>query len=317
MRLGSRSNTGEWGTPWEGGPPGPRRPPWSGSFALLPHRTRLKLNGIAPGPRPGRRWAGAVLAAMLLVTGVPSAAEPVAVRETEGLVRGFLVLRTLEGETLAGGTLRQVSRKGQVTSQVAFQFHDGSLHEETAVFTQRRQFRLVSYRLVQKGPAFDTPMDVSIDAPAGRVKVRYTDEDGEEQVATEKMDLPEDLANGLVFTLLKNIDPEAPETTVSMLGMTPQPRLVKLKIAPAGEEQFSAGGVAQRAIHYVVKVEIGGLTGLVATLLGKNPPDHHVWIAGGEAPGFVKAEGPLYLGGPAWRIELASPRWRDGGSREE
>jgi hypothetical protein len=32
-------------------------------------------------------------------------------------------------------------------------------------------------------------------------------------------------------------------------------------------------------------------------------------ILGGEAPAFVKSEGPLYLGGPTWRIELASSVW--------
>jgi hypothetical protein len=32
----------------------------------------------------------------------------------------------------------------------------------------------------------------------------------------------------------------------------------------------------------------------------------HVWVLGGEAPAFVKAEGQLYAGGPMWRIQLAS-----------
>ena len=58
------------------------------------------------------------------------------------------------------------------------------------------------------------------------------------------------------------------------------------------------------------KVDIGGLSGLLAPLLGKQPPDSHVWILGGEAPAFVKAEQPLYLGGPVWRIELVSPVWK-------
>jgi hypothetical protein len=63
------------------------------------------------------------------------------------------------------------------------------------------------------------------------------------------------------------------------------------------------------AIHYVIKVEIGGIAGLIAPLLGKQPPDIHVWILGGEAPAFVKMEGPLFYGGAIWRIELASPVW--------
>ena len=32
------------------------------------------------------------------------------------------------------------------------------------------------------------------------------------------------------------------------------------------------------ATHYVLKVEIGGLAGVVAPLVGKQPPDSHVWI---------------------------------------
>jgi hypothetical protein len=47
----------------------------------------------------------------------------------------------------------------------------------------------------------------------------------------------------------------------------------------------------------------------VAPLIGKQPPDSHVWILEGEAPAFVKSEQPLYNGGPVWRIELVSPVW--------
>jgi hypothetical protein len=32
-------------------------------------------------------------------------------------------------------------------------------------------------------------------------------------------------------------------------------------------------------------------------------PDVRCWLAAGEAPGFLKFEGPLYFMGPVWRIE--------------
>ena len=51
----------------------------------------------------------------------------------------------------------------------------------------------------------------------------------------------------------------------------------------------------------------GGLAGLLAPLVGKQPKDASVWIIGGEAPGFVRSESQFYQGGPLWRIELASP----------
>jgi hypothetical protein len=207
-------------------------------------------------------------------------------------------------------------REGRVTNQLTFRFKDGSIHDETAVFTQRRRFRLLSYRLVQKGPAFPVPMDVSIDGPGGRVEVRYT-EDGEEKLETGEQRLPADVSNGMVLTLVKNIAPGMQETVVSMMATTLQPRLVKLKITALGEEPFSAGGIRHQAIHYVVKVDIGGFTGLLAKLLGKQPPDSHVWIAREDRPGFVKAERPFYLGGPLWRIELASPVWSQTGGEAE
>jgi hypothetical protein len=148
-------------------------------------------------------------------------------------------------------------------------------------------------------------MDASVDAAAGRVKVRYTDDDGKEKTVDEAMSLPEDVANGLLFTLLRHIDPATPQTVVSDVAMTPKPRLVSLIITPQGEESFTSGNSRHKATHYVVKVKIGGLAGLVAPLLGKKPQDLHVWIKHGEAPAFIKFEGPLYDGGPVWRVELA------------
>lgn len=258
-----------------------------------------------------RVWSASLavlLAAALLEPGAMSA-EPVVVRHAEGLVHGFLALRTLAGETLADGDLIQVARGDRVTSRLVFRFKDGSIHDETTIFSQRRNFRLLNYHLIQKGPAFQHPMDVSIDGSAGQVTVHSTADDGKEVVVNEHLDLPPDVANGLVLTLLKNIRSDALHTKVSMVAATPKPRLVKLAITPQGEEPFSVGSSSRKATHYVVKVEIGGAAGLVAPLLGKQPPDIHVWILGGEAPAFVKSEGPLYFGGPIWRIELVSPVW--------
>src|SRR6202049_487434 len=122
-------------------------------------------------------------------------AAPVAVRHTEGLVHGFLVLRTLAGDTLADGDLTQVARGDRVTSRLVFRFKDGSFHDEIAVFSQRHNFRLLNDHLVQKGPAFQHPMEVSIDGFTGQVAVRSTGDDGKEKVVTGRLDLPPDVVN--------------------------------------------------------------------------------------------------------------------------
>ncbi len=237
------------------------------------------------------------------------AAEPVRVRHTEGVVHGFLALRTLEGETLADGDLIQAFRGGRVTSRLVFHFKDGSIHDETVVFTERGLFRLVSDHLVQKGPSFPHPIDVTIDGTSGDVRVVYQEDNEEKKRLTKRMKLPDDVSNGLMLTLLKNIDSRSAITRVSMVAATPKPRLVKLAVSPEGEDPFSTGGSSRKAIRYVVKVEIGGIAGVLAPIVGKQPPDTRVWILTGEAPAFVKSEGPLFFGGPVWRIELLSPIW--------
>lgn len=249
-----------------------------------------------------------VIAASSVIVPATSPGEQVRVRHTEGLVHGFLALRTLDGAPLADGDLLQTASGTRVTSRLVFHFKDGSLNDETAVFSQGQQFRLLSDHLVQKGPSFPQPIDMMIDTPKGQVTVRY-DDHGQPKVATEHMDLPPDLANGLILTMLKNANADAPPKSVGFIAATPKPRLVKLEISTAGDESFTTGSVARRATHYVLKVDIGGVAGVVAPLIGKQPPDSHVWILGGDAPAFVKSEQPLYNGGPVWRIELVSPVW--------
>ena len=236
-------------------------------------------------------------------------ASTIAVRYKEGLVHGFLVLSTLDGTPIAEGDLTQVPEGNHITSRLIFHFKDGSRSEETAIFSQRGYFRLLSYHLVQKGPAFQHATEISITPSKGEVTVNYTDDDGKEKVLNERLKLPPDLANGLVLTLLKNLGPAPPPLEVSMVVAAPKPRLVKLAISSPGKDPFSLAGSGREALHYVIKVEIGGVAGLLAPWLGKQPPDSHVWILGGESPTFVKSETLSYLGGPIWRTELVAPVW--------
>jgi hypothetical protein len=245
--------------------------------------------------------------ALLLQPNCLLSAEQVPVRYKEGLMHGFLALRTLEGKKLADGEMTQVAEGDRLISDLIFRFEDGSFYEDKTVFTQKGSFRLLSDHLMEKGPSFKQPMDTLIDASTGQVTIHYKDHDDKEKVLNQKLTLPPDLANGLMFTLVKDIEPSALQTTVSMLAATPKPRLVKLAIFPEGEKPLSRGSTGHKAVVYDVKVEIGGIAGLLARVTRKHPPDTHVWVLGGDAPAFVKSEGPLYQGGPIWRIELAKP----------
>jgi len=241
-------------------------------------------------------------------------AEFVSVRHPEGLLRGFLVLRAPDGAIIANGDLIQSLHGDRLTNRLVFHFRDGSLQDETAVFSERRQFRLLSDHFIQRGPTFPYPIEVSIDAVKGSVTVRHR-KNGQEKVIQEQMELPPDLANGMMVTLLKNIAPDTVSTTVPLLAATPKPRLVKLHITRMGAEPFSVGRASYKANRFNVKVEIGGLAGLIAPLLGKQPLDTSVWILAGEAPVFVRSEGQFFQGGPVWRVELASPDYPRASAR--
>ena len=273
-----------------------------------PHRKSVPQSNI--GSRPLCAWALALFLIFLsFAGGAPVSAAPVAVRYKEGLLHGFLVLSTLDGTPIAEGDLTQVPHGNRITSRLIFRFEDGSRSEETAIFSQRGTFRLISYHLVQKGPAFAHATEITIAPSTGQVTVNYTDDDGKEKTASERMKLPPDLANGVVLTLLKNLPPDSLPIEVSIVVPTPKPRLVKLAIRNAGKDPFTLAGARREAQHYVIKIEIGGVAGLLAPLLGKQPPDAHIWIEGGESPTFVKSETISYLGGPIWRTELVAPVW--------
>jgi len=247
----------------------------------------------------------AIATSLLVVTAAfldPShaRAETVAVRFAEGVAHGFPVLRSVDGEELAGGEFTQVSRDDVVESRFVFRFRDGSLYDETVVFSQRGVFRLERYRVVQRGPSFPETLEASIERSSGRYDVRYrADEDSPEERLSGRFALPEDVYSGMLGTLMKNLA-SADNQIVQLLVFTPQPRVVKVQIAAAGEDTLMLGRRPVPTIRYLIKPQLG----MFASLLVIDLAPIQCWIIGGEAPAFVKFQGPLYFMGPVWRIEL-------------
>lgn len=247
----------------------------------------------------------------ILLQPSPLAAESIPVRYPEGTTHGFLALRTLEGKLLAAGDLTEVLHGNEVISHLVFHFKDGSVDDDTTIFSQRGVFRLISDHHIQKGPSFPHPTNILIKAATGQVTVRYRDEDREKE-ETDHLDLPPDLANGILPNVLTNISPNTKETKVPYVGGAPKPRLVHLSITPDGEETFSVAGARHKATLYRVRVEIGGIAGMIAPLIGKQPADTKVWVVGEGAPAFVRADEALYVGGPIWSIQMTGPEWGRG-----
>lgn len=131
--------------------------------------------------------------------------------------------------------------------------------------------------------------------------------DGKISVWTGSLRLPDDVANGLPLVIAKNL-PAGAGRTVHLVAFLPKPRLINLEFVPSPSGHIRSGPVDEATIQYTLKPEIGGVVGVLAKVLGKVPPDSHIWIATTGAPAFVRFEGPMYSG-PVWRIDLATPTW--------
>jgi hypothetical protein len=260
--------------------------------------------------QPTRLPMHLLLALSAVLCAPPAAADPVAVRFTEGVTHGFLALHTPERGFVASGDLLQVVQPGgAVESRMRFRFKDGSVLDETVVFSQERVFTLLSYRLLQQGPVFGEDTEISMERKTGTYRVKTSARDGgKEAVLDGTLTLPPDTYNGMVLNVAKNLRKGATET-IHIVAFTPTARLVQLEVSPVGEHQVLVGDLAKSATHYIFKPRPGAWLTALSTLLGRMPPDSHAWIVTDEVPAFVRYVGPLHSMGPVWHLELTSPRW--------
>ena len=172
----------------------------------------------------------------LLASAVSGA--PLPVRHMHGFTHGFVVLKDSDDKILASGDVTQTPAGNRLTGIMTLRFKDGSLYQATTVFSQRRIFQLLKYKQVRKGPSFKTDETLSLDTASGNVNIQYIDKDGKTKNISDRLSLPPDLANGMIPTLMGDIDPKA-ETTLSMLVSTPKPRVVRLKISALDAAWYS------------------------------------------------------------------------------
>ena len=279
-------------------------------------RTRIAVRALSAAGGSGRTYArsghlrGTTLARrrwlvlLLVLCTTALDASPVRVRFIEGTTRGFLAIRTPQGELIGHGELRQKPRGDEVETRLLLRFKNGSLHDETTTFSQRGVLRLEAYRLLQRGPSFPGT-EVSFDRKSGRYEAKTHERtDGPEETASGEFEMPVDLYNGMALLALKNLPP-GEGATVQLAAFTPKPRLLRMDLRREGEDRVVLAGIAMPATRYLVNLQIGGLTGVVASLVGKAPPDLRYWLVLGDMPAFVRFEGAMFVNGPVWRVEMA------------
>jgi hypothetical protein len=239
------------------------------------------------------------------VVSVAQQPQEVPVHHIQGTGHAFLVLRAESGAVLGYGELLQLVHGDRVNSRLTYHFRDGSVDDDTTIFSQHTNFHLISDHHVQRGPFFSKSLD-SLVEESGNVTIRTVDKDGKEKVETSHIDLPPDVSNGFTGTVLLNVPVNSGPFKLGLVAPTGKGRLIRLSIEVVGEEPFSPVlGLRRKATVFRIHPELGGVAGVVAPVLGKQPKDVFVWVLEGKVPGLVREIGPLEQGGPVVSVEPA------------
>lgn len=245
------------------------------------------------------------VAAFLAITlGTAASAEPVPVRHLQRPMHEFMVARSETGAIIARSEFSQVVQGDEVTLRLTYRFVDGSIDDETTTYRQKGTFRLVRNHHIQKGPFFAKPVDFAVEAAPGMAITRTTDKYGKIHVDSERMDLPDDLANGFVGTLLLNVPQKTAPFVAGILAPVGSGRLVRILISPEGVQPFHMNGQTLKAKVFRIHPELGGIVGVIVRLLGLQPKDVMVWVLESEEPAIVRIVGQLGGYGPVVSSEL-------------
>ena len=246
-----------------------------------------------------------LIATFLVMTlGTPALAETISVRHVQRPLHRFMTARSEDDKTIATGEFLQVVQGDEVTMRLTYRFVDGSIDDEMTTYRQQGTFRLVRNHHIQKGPFFTKPIDFTVEAATGIVTSRTIDRNGLIRIESKHMDLPDDLTNGFVGTVLLNVPHNTTPFRVGMLAPVGGGRLIRLLISPEDEQTVQLSGQTFNATVFRIHPELGVFVSLIARLIGLQPKDVMVWVLEGEDPAVAVIVGQLGGYGPVVSSDL-------------
>jgi hypothetical protein len=245
-----------------------------------------------------------VAAFWAILLGSAASAEQISVRHIQLPMHRFMVARSEAGKIIASGEFSQVVQGDEVTMRLTYHFLDGSIDDETTTYQQQGTFRLVRNHHIQNGPFFVKPVDFTVETATGIATSRTEDKSGKIHIESHHIDMPDDLANGFVGTLLLNLPQNAAPFRVGMLAPVGGGRLIRLLISSEGEQPFHTTGQTLKATVFRIHPELGGVVGVIARLIGLQPKDVMVWVFEGQEPAVMRIVGQLGGYGPLVSSDL-------------
>jgi hypothetical protein len=250
------------------------------------------------------------VAAFLATTlGTAALAEPISVRNIQRPIHLLMVARSEAGKAIARVEFTQVVLRNEVSMRLTYRFDDGSIDDEMTTFRQQGTFRLVRNHHIQEGLFFTRAVDFTVEAATGMATSRTEEKNGNIRVESHHIDLPDDLANGFVGTVLLNVPKDTTPFRVGILAPVLGGRLIRILISPEGERPFQMSGQTLKATVFRIHPELGGIVGVIAQLIGLQPKDVTVWVLEGDEPAVVRIVGQLGGSGPVISSELDGARF--------
>jgi hypothetical protein len=251
------------------------------------------------------RTAVRLFIALLVVEGVLA----VEVTEPAGAEHGFPALCDIDGKKLANGEFRQWVESGRLHVVISYEFPDGRIFEENALFRQHPELiqERWSWKETKDGKS---QREFSVDLVAKTASAHIHTEKETKDVSNNINVEPGRTFAGFGFTIaLANLRPsllKGEQIELKAVGFSTKPifkaSVVTVKVSHVGLERMKMSGRYLKGDNFLIHPEIPMIAKLLVQV-----PDTHIWLTNPTPAGFLRWEGPIVLPtDPMIRVDLVS-----------
>ena len=240
-----------------------------------------------------------LLAASVSAPGIPT-------RWPEGTLRGFPIVRAMDGRAIADGALTQVIEEGKLRAEGTYEFRDGRQIREVTLFEQHPRLRQLSWSWEERRGG-ELLRSYAVDLTTGQATVRKRNGDSWD-TWDDHLDGTAGAYVGVGFMYaIKNLTERldnGEKIELTAVVFTAKPRTVTVTVSRDQLGELTMAGRKLPAERYVIHPEVPWIARLFV-----KAPDQYLWFYRPSPPMFLRADIPLAEpSDPMIRIELIPGR---------
>jgi hypothetical protein len=243
---------------------------------------------------------------LALLLAASLSAPGISTRWVEGALRGFPIVRSMDGRPVADGALTQFIEEGKLHAEGVYDFRDGRRVRETTVFEQHPQLRQLSWSFEERR-GDEVLRSFAVDLTTGHATARKRNGDGWD-TWDDHLDDTAGAFVGVGFmyavkNLTERLD-KGEKIELTAVVFTTKPRTVTVTVSRDQVGELTMGGRKLPAERYVIHPEVPWIARLFV-----KAPDQYLWFYRPAPPMFLRADIPLAEpSDPMIRIELIPGR---------